>query len=176
MMRHPAGKIAFVILSLVIPMRTQTHLVEANSRKAAPDFTLVDSKAATIKLSNFRGRVVLLDFWATWCEGCKVEIPWYMEFQKKYKDNGLSVVGVSVNDDGWKSVKPFLEAKQVNYPVVLGDWDLAGRFGVTSLPVTLLIDRNGSVADTHVGMVDKNIFDSEIQILLKERTAKEFTK
>jgi len=173
MLRHSIGEIAFVILSLAIPVRTQNHLVEANSRKAAPNFTLMDSKEVPVTLSKFKGSVVLLDFWATWCEGCKVEIPWYMEFQKKYKDNGLSVVGVSVDDDGWKSVKPFLQAKQVNYTVVLGDWDLAGRFGITSLPVTLLIDRNGRVADSHVGMVDKDAFDREIQALLKESATKE---
>jgi peroxiredoxin len=120
----------------VVPARAPADLTAASSRKAAPDFTLADSKGTTIKLANYRGRVVLLDFWATWCEGCKVEIPWYMEFPKKYKESGLSVVGVSVDDDGWKSVKPFLEAKQVNYPVVIGDWDLLGCFGITSLPVT----------------------------------------
>jgi peroxiredoxin len=169
-------RIAFVVLCLVLPTRAQTNLVEVNSRKAAPDFTLADSKDARIKLSNYRGRVVLLDFWATWCGGCKVEIPWYIEFQKKYKDSGLSVVGVSVDDDGWKSVKPFLEAKQVNYPVVIGDWDLAMRFGTTSLPATLLIDRNGRVADLHVGMVDRDTFDREIQVLLKESASKEPAK
>ncbi len=90
MMRHSIVKIVFVVLCFALPVRPQTNLVEVNSRKAAPDFTLADSKEATIKLSNYRGRVVLLDFWATWCEGCKVEIPWYMEFQKKYKESELS--------------------------------------------------------------------------------------
>jgi thiol-disulfide isomerase/thioredoxin len=116
--------------------------------------------------------VVLLDFWATWCGGCKVEIPWYMEFQTKYKDSGLSVVGVSMDDDGWKSVKPYLEENKVNYPVVIGDWDLAKRFGIEELPVTLLIDRDGKVADLHAGMVDKDAFEGEIQKLLKESAAK----
>src|SRR5256885_1899970 len=176
MMRRALVKIVFVVLCFALPVRAQAELIEANSRKAAPDFTLADSKGTAIKLSNYRGRVVLLDFWATWCGGCKVEIPWYMEFQKKYKESGLSVVGVSVDDDGWKSVKPFLEAKQVNYPVVIGDWDLARRFGITSLPVTLLIDRNGKVADLHVGMVDKDVFDREIQILLRDSAAKEPAK
>jgi peroxiredoxin len=173
---HSLLKIAFVVLYFVLPVSAQTNLVDVNSRKATPDFTLADSKDNTIKLSNYRGRVVLLDFWATWCGGCKVEIPWYIEFQKKYKDSGLSVVGVSVDDDGWKSVKPFLEAKQVNYPVVIGDWDLVGRFGATSLPATLLIDRNGRVADLHVGMVDRDTFDREIQVLLKESAPKEPAK
>ena len=176
MMRRALVKIVFVVLCFALPVRAQADLIDVNSRKAAQDFTLADSKGTTVKLSNYRGRVVLLDFWATWCEGCKVEIPWYMEFQKKYKESGLSVVGVSVDDDGWKSVKPFLEAKQVNYPVVIGDWDLAGRFGITALPVTLLIDRNGKVADLHVGMVDKDAFDREIQILLKDSAAKEPAK
>ncbi len=176
MMRRALVKIVFVVLCFALPVRPQADLIDVNSRKAAPDFTLADSKGAAVKLSNYRDRVVLLDFWATWCEGCKVEIPWYMEFQKKYKESGLSVVGVSVDEDGWKSVKPFLEAKQVNYPVVIGDWDLAGRFGITALPVTLLIDRNGKVADLHVGMVDKDAFDREIQILLKDSAAKEPAK
>jgi thiol-disulfide isomerase/thioredoxin len=176
MLQHTFAVIALVALCFVLPARAPADLTAANSRKPASDFTLTDSKGASVKLSDYKGRVVLLDFWATWCEGCKVEIPWYMEFEKKYKDSGLSVVGVSVDDDGWKSVKPFLEAKQVNYPVVIGDWDLAGRFGITSLPVTLLIDRNGKVADLHVGMVDKDIFDREIQILLKESAAKERVK
>jgi peroxiredoxin len=134
MMRHSLVKIVLVVLCFALPVKPMADLIEANSRKAVPDFSLVDSKGNTIKLSSYKGRVVLLDFWATWCEGCKVEIPWYMEFQKKYKESGLSVVGVSVDDDGWKSVKPFLEAEQVNYPVVIGDWDLATRFGITSLP------------------------------------------
>ncbi len=172
MMRHTLVRIAFVFLCFALPVRPQADLITVNSRKAAPDFALADSKGTTIKLSDYKGRVVLLDFWATWCGGCKVEIPWYVEFQKNYKASGLFVVGVSVDDDGWKSVKPFLEAKQVNYPVVIGDWDLAGRFGSTSLPATLLIDRNGKVADLHVGMVDKDAFDREIQILLKESIAR----
>jgi peroxiredoxin len=153
--------------------RAPADLTAASSRKAAPDFTLSNSKGAAVRLSNYRGRVVLLDFWATWCEGCKVEIPWYMEFQNKYKESGLSVVGVSVDEDGWKSVKPFLEEKKLNYPVVIGNWELAKLFGVdNALPVTWLIDRAGKIADLHAGMVHKGAFEGEIQILLKESAPK----
>ena len=165
--------IALVAVCLALSARAPGDLTAAASRKAPPDFTLSDSKGAPVKLSSYKGRVVLLDFWATWCGGCKVEIPWYVEFQSKYGESGLSVVGVSLDDDGWKSVKPFLEEKKLNYPVVIGDWDLAKRFGVDSgLPVTLLIDRDGKIADLHAGMVDKDAFEGEVQTLLKEGAPK----
>jgi peroxiredoxin len=165
-----------VLLALWIAMPTRTaDLSPVGSRKDAPDFTLSDSNGASVKLSSYKGRVVLLDFWATWCEGCKVEIPWYMDFQKKYKEEGLSVVGVSMDEEGWKSVKPFLADKKINYPVVIGNEDLAKLFGITMLPVTLLIDRNGKVAELHIGMVDKDVFESEIRILLKDGATKTTT-
>jgi peroxiredoxin len=138
--------------------------------QTAPDFTLPDSTGSPIKLSAYKGKVVLLDFWATWCTGCKVEIPWYVEFQNKYGKDGLTAIGVSMDDDGWKSVKPFLEEHKLNYPVVIANQDLANRYGgLPSLPVTLLIDRNGKMAELHAGMVDKDAFENKIKALLRER-------
>ncbi len=155
--------VGLVIAFLVWP----TGVPASNVRKTAPNFTLTDSKGTSVRLSDYKGRVVLLDFWATWCHGCKIEIPWYMEFQDKYKDKGLSVIGVSMDDDGWKSVKPFLEEKKMNYTVVVGNADLAKLYGVDQLPVTLLIDRDGKIANSHAGMVDKNAFEKEISVLLE---------
>jgi peroxiredoxin len=160
--------IAFTALCLALPARAPADLTAVNSRKIASDFTLSDSKGASVKLSDYKGQVVLLDFWATWCGGCKVEIPWYMEFQNKYKASGLSVIGVSMDEDGWKSVKPFLEKQPVNYPVVIGNPDLAKRYMVDAMPMTLLIDREGKIADSHVGMVDKDAFEGEIRVLLQD--------
>jgi peroxiredoxin len=160
--------IALVALCLALPSRVLSDLTAANSRKIAPDFTLKDSEGAAVKLSDYKGRVVLLDFWATWCGGCKVEIPWYMEFQSKYKARGLSVIGVSMDEDGWKSVKPFLEKQPMNYSVVVGDPDLAKLYGVDAMPMTLLIDGDGKIAASHVGMVDKVAFEGEIRALLQD--------
>jgi cytochrome c biogenesis protein CcmG/thiol:disulfide interchange protein DsbE len=96
-----------------------------------------------------------------------------MEFRDKYKDRGLTVIGVSMDEDGWKSVQPFLEEHKLNYPVVIGSQDVAKLYGgVTALPMTLLIDRDGKIADSHVGMVDKAAFEGEIQTLLQDGAKK----
>ena len=167
-MRRPIVTTIALVVAFALPAVAPADLTPATSRKTAPDFTLTDAKGAPVRLSAYRGRVVLLDFWATWCTGCKVEIPWYVEFQSKYKRSGLSALGVSMDDDGWKSVKPFLQQHKINYPTVIGNWDLGDRFGFRSMPATLLIDRDGRIADLHVGMVDKAAFENEIQTLLKE--------
>jgi peroxiredoxin len=142
----------------------------ASSRKAAPNFSLLDSKGATIKLSDYKGKVVLLDFWATFCTVCKKEIPWYEQFEDQYKKQGFAAIGVSM-DTGWKPIRPYMAKEGMNYPIVIGNWGLLGRFGlhVQALPVTFLIDRDGRIADQHVGLVNKDQFESEIKKLLTEK-------
>jgi cytochrome c biogenesis protein CcmG/thiol:disulfide interchange protein DsbE len=156
----------------VVSIGSVASLSETQTRKAAPDFTLADAKGAPIKLSHYQGKVVLLDFWATWCHGCKTEIPWYMEFQRKYEKEGLVAIGVSMDKEGWEAVKPYLKEHPINYAIVVGTEELSGQYGVSELPVTLLIDRDGKIADAHTGMVERDAFDKEIQALLKEGTAK----
>ena len=136
------------------------------SRKAAPDFTLTDANGASVKLSDYKGKVVLLNFWATWCGPCKIEIPWFIQFEKAYKDRGFITLGISMDEDGWKAVKPFLSQTGINYPVMVGDDRLAELYGgLDSLPSTFLIDRQGRIAFTHVGLIAKRDYDAEIQQL-----------
>ena len=167
MSRHLLAQILLGMGLVTVFLSFPTQVSAENLHKAAPNFTLSDSKGASVRLSDYKGKVVLLDFWATWCHGCKTEIPWYMEFQNKYKDKGLSVIGVSMDDDGWKSVKPFIEANKMNYEVVIGNESLAKLYAVDALPVTLLIDREGNIAVSHAGMVDKSAFENEIRDLLQ---------
>jgi peroxiredoxin len=137
-------------------------------RKAAPDFILKDSNGPPVKLSDYRGRVVLLNFWATWCGPCKIEIPWFMEFEQKFKDQGFAVLGVSMDDDGWDAVKPYIAGQKINYRVVLGN-DTVGNLygGIESLPSTFIIDRDGKVASVHIGLVSKKDYEAEIEHLVE---------
>ena len=138
-------------------------------RKAAPEFTLKDADGKTVHLSDYRGKVVLLDFWATWCGPCKVEIPWFMEFQQEFKDKGFAVLGVSMDEDGWTAVKPYIQQLKVNYRIVLGNDMVGDQYGgVDSLPTTFLIDRQGRIASTHVGLTGgKDDFKNDIAHLLE---------
>jgi len=139
-------------------------------RKQAPDFTLKDANGHTVRLSDYRGKVVLLDFWATWCGPCKIEIPWFQEFERQYKDKGFAVIGVAMDEEGWNVVKPFAQHMSINYRVVVGDdsiGDLYANGGIDALPTTFLIDRGGRIASVHVGLSSKSDFEDDIQELLK---------
>ena len=93
---------------------------EVEERKPAPDFTLKDEAGRDVTLSDYRGKVVLLNFWATWCGPCKIEMPWFVAFQRKYKDQGFTVIAVSLDEEGWDVVRPFVEEYGLNFPVVVG--------------------------------------------------------
>lgn len=156
--------------SLSTPASLPANLTPASDRKPAPDFTLQDVSGKSLRLSDLRGKVVLLNFWATWCHGCKIEIPWFIDLAHKYRDQGLTIVGISMDADGWKSVKPFMEARHMNYPVVLGNDDLAAQYGAGSLPVTVMIDHNGKLAASHTGLLSQKTYEAEIQMLLQQKT------
>jgi peroxiredoxin len=142
---------------------------EASHRKLAPDFALKDASGKVIHLADYKGKVVLLDFWATWCGPCKIEIPWFTEFQRKYKDRGFEVVGVSMDDDGWKSVVPFIQEKKINYRIVMGDDRTGDQYGgLEALPTTFVIDRSGRIASMHVGLTSKKDFSDAIEELLED--------
>ena len=120
-------------------------------------------------MKSYRGKVLLLDFWATWCHGCKQEIPWFSEFSRKYGDKGLTVVGVSLDSDGWKVVTPFIKTVQVPYQIILGNDAVSKAYGIENMPDTFLIDREGRVAAVYNGMVDKQNVEENLRTMLLER-------
>jgi cytochrome c biogenesis protein CcmG/thiol:disulfide interchange protein DsbE len=131
----------------------------------APDFPLI-GEGSMIRLSDYRGRAVLLNFWATWCPPCRVEIPWFIEFERAFGPRGFAVIGVSMGGNGWKAVRPFREAQGIQYALGLGGDVLAQRFSVDSLPTTLLIGPDGRIRAKYVGITERAVYEKAIKELL----------
>jgi peroxiredoxin len=134
-----------------------------------PEFSLKDGNGQTVHIADYKGKVVLLDFWATWCGPCKVEIPWFIDFERQFKDQGFAVLGVSMDEDGWSVVKPYVKDRQMNYRILLGDDKVSTAYGgLDALPTTLLISREGKIASVHEGVsMGKEEFKNAIAQLLE---------
>lgn len=140
---------------------------DAPTPSIAPAWILKDVDGKTVKSSDFAGKVVILDFWATWCPPCKAEIPGFIELKKKYGNKGLVVVGVSLDEQGSEAVKPFMKQMGMNYTVLLGDEKVVRDFGgFDGIPTTFIIDRKGNVVGGHTGYGSKEDFEKEITPLL----------
>ncbi len=132
---------------------------------AAPDFALQSLDGKTVHLSDFRGKAVLLNFWATWCEPCKLEMPWFVELQKQYGPQGLEVVGVAMDDSGPDKIAKFAHDMGVNYPVLLGKESVGDEYGgLEYLPTSFYIDRDGKVVARVFGLRSR----SDIEDWIKE--------
>jgi len=146
----------------------EQHIRVLASRTPAADFLLTDLEGKSLDLRDFRGKVVLLDYWATWCAPCKIEVPHLVELQKKYGPEGLQVVGISMDDDS-ATVRTFAHEFAINYPVALGNAQLAQAYGgVLGLPVAFLIDRNGRIVKRMDGDAKLQGLDREVGELIQE--------
>ncbi len=150
----------------------QFAMPDANSsqqRPSAPDFSLPNLSGQQVALSSYKGKVVLLDFWATWCEPCQQEIPEFVNLQHKYQEDGLQIIGVSM-DDGPAPVRDFSRRFKMNYPVVMGSAKTGELYGgVLGLPTAFLIGRDGRIYFKHVGAVDLAVLEREIQNLVESK-------
>jgi len=142
----------------------------------APTVAMKDLNDKEVTLDQYKGQVVLVNFWATWCGPCKVEIPWMIEFQKKYSPRGFTILGVSMDEDGKKAIQPFLDKERfdvngqkeaMNYPILLGNDTIGQKFGgILGLPTSMLFTRDGKKVRTIVGLVDHDDISKAIESLL----------
>jgi len=140
----------------------------ATNHPLAPDFSLTDINGQKLDLASYRGKIILLDFWATWCAPCKAEIPHFVDMQNKYGPQGLQIIGISM-DDSISPVRKFYGDEKMNYPVAVGDDKLAEAYGgVLGLPIAFVIDRDGHIIAKHTGETDAAVFENEIAEALKK--------
>ena len=139
----------------------------ALAQSKAPNFKATAVDGSVVELAKLKGKVVVVNYWATWCGPCRQEIPGFVEVYKEYKAKGLEIVGVSLDDNGWEAVKPYLAKISIPYPVVLPDEVLTSSYGsIQAIPTTFFVDKKGNIVDKHVGYMDKAAFTKRIQKLL----------
>jgi len=133
---------------------------------AAPDFELkvVDASAKTLKLSEFKGKAVVINFWATWCEPCKIEMPWLVDLQKKYGPQGLQIVGIAMDDTDEKTIAGFAHKMGVNYPIVVGTEKVADLYGgIDGMPTLFFVDRSGKIVEHELGLRSMDVIEGNIK-------------
>ena len=167
--------LALVVVAFVVALMLYVglHMARRSGRlptpritrsTVAPDFSLESLEGKTMRLSDFRGKAVLLNFWATWCGPCKIEMPWFVELQQKYGSQGLQVVGVAMDDASKEDIAKFAQDMGVNYPVLIGKEAVGDSYGgIPALPETFFIGRDGKVVDKILGLRGKAEIEDAIK-------------
>jgi peroxiredoxin len=163
-----AVAVALMLFASVHMARKKAGVVKlkavGKNGSVAPDFELKSLDGKQVRLSDFRGKAVLLNFWATWCAPCKIEMPWFVDLQKQYAPQGLQVIGVAMDDSGEDTIAKFAKEMGVNYPVLVGKEAVGDAYGgVEFLPTTFIIDRQGKVVDRVFGLVGRSEFEDNIK-------------
>jgi peroxiredoxin len=146
------------------------QLVGEVKGQSAPDFELADLNGKPVKLSDYHGKAVVVNFWATWCGPCKTEMPWLVDLQQKYGPEGLQILGVAMDDSGKDTITEFAKDMHINYPVLMGKEAVAQRYGnVQFLPATFYVDRNGKIVDRVFGIVDRSEIEANVKRALESK-------
>jgi cytochrome c biogenesis protein CcmG/thiol:disulfide interchange protein DsbE len=149
------------------PTIAGSHDTELSPEGTAPGWTFPRSDGSFLRHTDLAGDVVVLNFWATWCPPCRKEIPEFIELSREFADEGVTFVGVSLDEKGWEAVRPFVRQEQIPYPIVLGTASGVEAFGgIRAIPVTLLIDREGTIADRMVGYTSREELKAKIEQVL----------
>ena len=150
------------------PVEQKTSRSTATSQSdqyvAAPDFALEDLDGDVVRLSDHKGKVVFLNFWATWCPPCRAEIPYFIDLVEKYGDDGFEVVGIALDPHDFSKVQTFVDQQGINYTILYDTKNVQGMYGgIQSIPTTFVINRDGKVVEQIVGSRPKNVFESTIK-------------
>lgn len=173
---------AFFISALLLPCAPaatiRASLRPADARTKAPNFMLLNASGQAVRLSDYRGKVVLLNFWATNCGGCRLELPFFVSLDAAYQSRGLAVIGVSMDisyeglqnaQQAWNKVKPFVEEHGIQYTILMADDTVTKAYRVEALPMTYLIDSSGRIAAIYVGVVNRENVEANIKLLMAGR-------
>ncbi len=163
-------KYAWIMIPLILAFSSciKTDMSPENAPQA-PDFTLEDLQGSEISLSSLVGKVVFLNVWATWCDPCKDEIPHFIEAYNEHKENGLEIIGVSIDDFGKNTVLKFTQEWKINYPIVMTTKQLTKDYGpFNKVPVTVIIDKNGKIRHRKIGYMDKDYLENWFFKLIEE--------
>jgi len=169
--RTKRGFLIFIIVgSLLVAaglLSCQGQVATGDAKPTAPDFTLKDLDGRPFSLSDTKGKVVILDFWATWCPPCRMEIPHFESLYREYGNRGLVVIGISLDRGDASAVRSFAEDNGISYPIVIGDQETTILYGgIRGIPTTFVIDRKGRIVEKFVGYRSKEVFESAINKLL----------
>jgi len=167
-MRQTPVAVACMMASMAVSLGASEQVCSADAKPANLNFTFKDVHGKPFALSDYKGKVVLLDFWATWCPPCRKEIPGFIELYNSYRSRGFAVIGVSM-DESTSDVKRFARKYQMNYPILIGTGrtDLEPAFGELPLPTAFVIARDGRICAKHDGLTPKEQFEKEIVSLLE---------
>ncbi|HAO78262.1 MAG TPA: alkyl hydroperoxide reductase [Verrucomicrobia subdivision 3 bacterium] len=176
--QRPAVFLAVIVMTMLTAgswgrcAETNNSAPPSALAKTAPDFALTDLSGKTVRLSDFKGKVVLLDFWATWCGPCRKEIPDLIQLQTQYAEQGFTILGIALDEEGAAVVKPLAQRMGINYPLVIGTTQATDAYGgIQAVPTTLLIGRDGRILKTYLGARDKSEFQRDIQSALQHTSA-----
>ncbi len=160
-------KIKFITVLLILLFITVS--VECSQQTKAFNFHLKDLGARSVSLSDYYGKTVVLNFWATWCPPCRHELPGFIEIQKEYKDKGLVILGISIDSAGINKIKSFVKKIGINYPVLISDQKTVSAYGgIRGIPTTFIINSKGYITAKHVGYLSKKDLENAIKPLLSD--------
>jgi thiol-disulfide isomerase/thioredoxin len=158
-------KNVFIVFVMLAAVGSFTGAV--SQQKKAANFSLKSENGTSYELSKFKGKVVVVNFWATWCGPCRKEIPDFIEAYKKYNSKGLEIIGISLDQDGWTKVTPYVKQSKINYPIVLGDEQIVEKYGgFNAIPTTFIVNKKGEIVDQVTGTMSLKQLEAKLKPLL----------